>query len=339
MSATIHTVLGPIDASTIGITTMHEHLFSDARVWFEPPTDRTEPVEVRMANLGWLRWNIHRSEDNLVLDDEAVAEDELAAFAAAGGRTLVDLTPTNLGGRVRALPGLARRTGVNLIVSTALYVHGAHPAWVQASSIDEITGFFVDELRHGVEGSGIIPALIGEIGTSAEVTEREWRVVRAAGAASAATGASVNIHLDPFGTNALAVLEVLREEGMPAERVIFSHMDEHLDLAYHRDVAQAGAVLEYDTFGAEFYWGDFHRDASDQQRLDDLSVLVAEGYGDRLVLGCDVWLKITLRHFGGLGYAHLPQTILPLLHDHYGIDADTIGAMFTRTPARLLTRA
>ncbi|MUL82278.1 MULTISPECIES: phosphotriesterase [unclassified Mycolicibacterium] len=338
MTALIHTVLGPVPATSLGVTTMHEHIFSDARVWFEPPSDRADPVMVTMANLGWLRWNIHRSEDNLILDDPAAAEEELATFATAGGQTLVDLTPTNVGGRASALPELSRRTGVNIVVSTGLYVHGAHPDWVESADIDTVTEFFLAELRDGVDGSGILPAIIGEIGTSAVVTDREWRVVRAAGAAGVASGAAVNIHLDPLGTHALAILDALLHEGMSADRVVFSHMDEHLDLAYHRDVADAGAVLEYDTFGAEFYWGDFHRDATDQQRLDDLAALINEGFGDRLVLGCDVWLKITQRRFGGLGYAHLPQTILPLLRNRYGVDAATTNKLFIETPARLLTR-
>jgi phosphotriesterase-related protein len=331
-------VLGPVPATSLGVTTMHEHVFSDARVWFESPSDCTDPVMVTMENLGWLRWNIHGSEDNLILDDPDIAEQELAEFVSAGGQTLVDLTPTNVGGRVSALPELSRRTGVNIAVSTGLYVHRAHPDWVESADIDRVTKFFLTELRDGIDGSGILPAIIGEIGTSATVTDREWRVVRAAGAAGAASGAAVNIHLDPFGMHALAILDVLVQEGMTADRVVFSHMDEHLDLAYHRDVADAGAVLEYDTFGAEFYWGDFHRDATDEQRLDALAALIDDGFGDRLVLGCDVWLKITQRHFGGLGYAHLAQTILPLLRGRYGVDAGTMSKLFIETPAQLLTR-
>ncbi|MBN9613300.1 MAG: phosphotriesterase, partial [Actinobacteria bacterium] len=163
-------------------------------------------------------------------------------------------------------------------------------------------------------------------------------VVRAAGRAGAESGSAVNIHLDPFPTDALRILDALVAEGMSPERVIFSHMDEHLDLAYHRDVAQAGAVLEYDTFGAEFYWGDFHRDPSDLERIEHLLALLSEGYGDRITLGCDVWIKATLRSYGGDGYAHLPGTIVPVLRDRFGVDQGTLDLMLTGTPARLLDR-
>lgn len=334
----IHSVLGPLDPTALGFTSMHEHLFTDARVWFEKPTSPDAPTRVTMDSLGWTRWNIHRMEDNLVLDDAETAVSEAALFGRAGGATIVDLTPANLGGRIRELPAVARRADINVIAATALYVHDAHPDWVEGADIDAITEFFLGELSDGIDGSGILPAIIGEIGTSREITEREWRVVAAAGRAGAESGTAVNIHLDPFPTDALRILDVLVAEGMPAERVIFSHLDEHLDLAYHRDIAQAGAVLEFDTFGAEFYWGDFHRDATDKERLESLVALIDEGFGDQLVLGCDVWLKITLRRFGGLGYAHLPETILPLLRTRFGIDESVLDAMFRGTPARLLDR-
>lgn len=335
---TIHTVLGPIGSDELGFTSMHEHLFTDARVWFEDPLDPDAPTHVTMDSLGWARWNIHRMEDNLVLDDEDAAVSEAKLFARAGGATIVDLTPTNLGPRVRALPAIARRAQVNIAASTALYVHDAHPDWVEDADIDTIAEFFMRELREGIDGSGILPAIIGEIGTSRVITDREWRVVAAAGRAGSETGTAVNVHLDPFPTHALQILEVLQREGMAAERVIFSHMDEHLDLAYHRDVAQAGAILEYDTFGAEFYWGEFHRDATDKQRLDDLTALIQEGYAEQLVAGCDVWMKINLRRYGGLGYAHLPGTIHDVLKRVYGVDQAALTAMFHTTPARLLDR-
>lgn len=335
---TIHSVLGPIAPAKLGLTSMHEHVFIDARVWFDQPDASDAPIMVELESLAFVRRNIHSVADNLVLDDAETAGREASWFAQAGGATIVDLTPANLGRSVARLPGVSRASGVNIAVSTALYVHDAHPDWVERAGIDEIAAFFIGELREGVDGTGILPAIIGEIGTSREITEREWRVVRAAGRAGAETGTAVNVHLDPFPADALRILEALVEEGMDPSRVVFSHMDEHLDLAYHRDVAQAGAVLEYDTFGAEFYWGDFHRDPTDVERIEHLLALIGEGYGEQLVLGCDVWIKATLRSYGGDGYAHLPGTIIPLLRDRFGVPSQVMDAMLTRTPARLLDR-
>lgn len=333
----IYTVRGPIEPDLLGITSMHEHVFIDGSVWYAAPDDAGRDA-VTMDNLGWLRRNIHKSRDNLRLDDPQTAVAELLAFKEAGGGTLVDLTPTGMGRRTETLRAVAQQADVNIVVSTGLYVHDAHPAWLDDADVDAITNFLIHELRTGIDGSTILPALVGEIGTSAEITDREWRVIRASGRAGSATGAAVNVHLDPFGTNALAILDVLLDEDMPADRVIFSHLDEHLDRQYHLDIAESGAILEYDTFGAEFYWGDFHRDASDRERLNALHDLISLGYAGQLVLGCDVWIKICLQHYGGLGYAHLPKTILPLLRRIFAVGVEEVDQMVRRTPARLLER-
>ena len=87
-------------------------------------------------------------------------------------------------------------------------------------------------LDDGIGDTGIRPALIGEIGTNHPPTDNEWRVLRAAGRAGVETGAAVNVHLSWRGADGVEVLEALVAAGMPAERVILSHMDERLDRGY-----------------------------------------------------------------------------------------------------------
>lgn len=127
-------------------------------------------------------------------------------------------------------------------------------------------------------------------------------------------------------------------EGMSADRVIFSHMDEHLDRDYHLAVAESGAVLEYDTFGSEFYFGGLFKDPTDEERMEYVRMLVGLGYEDQLVLSSDVWVKSAMRAYGGMGYDHVLKRIVPELMGSYGIEAGTIDAMLVRTPRRLLDR-
>jgi phosphotriesterase-related protein len=134
------------------------------------------------------------------------------------------------------------------------------------------------------------------------------------------------------------VLELLVAEGMSADRVIFSHMDEHLDRDYHLAVAESGAVLEYDTFGSEFYFGGLFKDPTDEERMEYVRMLVGLGYEDQLVLSSDVWVKSAMRAYGGMGYDHVLKRIVPELMGSYGIEAGTIDAMLVRTPRRLLDR-
>ena len=197
----------------------------------------------------------------------------------------------------------------------------------------------ISELTDGIGDTGIRPALIGEIGTNHPPTDSEWRVLRAAARAGAETGAAVNVHLSWRGADGIAVLEALVAEGMRPERVILSHMDERLDRGYHKAVAEAGAVLEYDTFGSDFLYGSpASRNPSDAERLDMTAWLLSEGHGDQLVIACDTWTKANLRRNGGFGYEHLFKRIVPALSRYCGADAATVESILVGTPRRLLDR-
>jgi phosphotriesterase-related protein len=335
----IHTVLGVIDSRELGATSMHEHCLIDGRVWFTPPReDPPEDPRMTIENLGFVRWNLVSLEDNLVMNDPELAISELRPVREHGGSGIVDLTVIGIGRRVAELPRISEKSGVHIMVGCGFYIHASHPDWVEGASVDDLVEVMLGELQGGIDGTGIRPALIGEIGTSEPVTSRERKVVRAAGRAGAETGSAVNIHLDPRGTRALEVLGLLLEEGMIAERVVFSHLDEHLDEGYHRAVADSGAVLEYDTFGSEFYFGDLFKDPTDLERLRYVSFVVENGWGGQLVLGCDVWVKAALRAYGGMGYEHLMKRVVPAMRNDLGIDDTTIEQMLVETPRRILDR-
>ena len=336
----IHTVLGPIDASELGPTTMHEHLLSDLRLWSKPSAEPAPDGDrVHPGVLGYLRWNALSMPDNLLLDDPDEAIAELQALRSAGGRALVDLTLEGMGRRLEELPRIARESGVTICVGCGWYVEEAQPDWVRSADETELAERMIAELRDGIGDTGIRPALIGEIGTNHPPTDSEWRVLRAAARAGAETGAAVNVHLSWRGADGVAVLEALVAEGMRPERVILSHMDERLDRGYHKAVAEAGAVLEYDTFGSDFLYGTpAARNPSDAERLDMTAWLLSEGYGDQLVIACDTWTKANLRRNGGFGYEHLFKRIVPALTGYCGADAATVESILVGTPRRLLDR-
>jgi phosphotriesterase-related protein len=336
----IHTVIGPIDASELGPTTMHEHLLSDLRLWSKPSVEAPpEGDRVHPGVLGYLRWNALSMPDNLLLEDPDEAIAELQALRSAGGRALVDLTLEGMGRRLEELPRIARESGVTICVGCGWYVEEAQPDWVKAADEDQLAERMIAELRDGIGETGIRPALIGEIGTNHPPTTSEWRVLRAAAHVGVETGAAINVHLSWRGADGVSVLEALAGEGMAPERVILSHMDERLDRGYHKAVAEAGAVLEYDTFGSDFLYGTpAMRNPSDVERLDMTAWLLSEGYGEQLVIACDTWTKANLRRNGGFGYEHLFRRIAPALEAYCGADAATVEAILVGTPRRLLDR-
>jgi len=337
----IHTVLGELDPADLGPTSMHEHVFADLRLWAKTGPDGVPwegPIgpEAQMH----LRWNGLHTAENLRLHDPEVAVAELQAVRAAGGGTLVDLTVVGMGRRVADLAEVSRRSGVAIAVGCGYYVEELHPPELATMDVDAIAATILAELNEGIDGTGIKPALIGEIGTNHPPTEAEWRVVRAAGRAGAEAGAAVNVHLSWRGADGVEVVEALLAEGMPADRIVLSHLDERPDRGYHEAVAATGAVIEFDTFGSEYLYSTESRarNPTDVERLAALEHLIGIGAGDRIVIGCDIWTQGNLLRNGGCGYEHLFRRIQPALSWACGADEATVRQIMVETPRRLLDR-
>lgn len=334
----IHTVLGPIRPEELGPTSMHEHLLSDLALWCKPKTEEP-PAGVPMGPglRSYLAWNALALPENLILGDVGVAAEELAAVAAAGGSAVVELTLDGMGARVADLPEVSRRAGVHVCIGAGFYVEETHPEAIRGLSIDQLADVLLGQLRNGREG--VLPAILGEIGTSWPITDAEWRMVRAAGRAGAETGAAVYMHQSFRGPGGVEVLEALLDEGMPADRVIIGHLDEYFDEGYHREIAQAGAILGYDTFGTDFYYGSTKlRCPTDAERLDMVEWLLSEGFGRQLIIAADVWSQGNLRRNGGNGYDHLFRRIGPAITGLAGDDGSLVDTIMVENPRRLLNR-
>jgi phosphotriesterase-related protein len=70
-------------------------------------------------------------------------------------------------------------------------------------------------------------------------------------------------------------------------------------------------------------------DATDERRVAWLAELLRRGFGHRILVSHDVWSKIQLSRYGGGGYTHLHESILPWLRREGAIAAQitqlTIG--------------
>src|SRR5690625_7925359 len=106
----IHTVLGPVQSTDLGPTSMHEHLLSGLRVWSKPSHEPSpEDAEIGPELMGFLRWNALSIPENLVLHDPDVAVAELVDAHAAGADTVVELTLPGMGRRLEELPNISQR--------------------------------------------------------------------------------------------------------------------------------------------------------------------------------------------------------------------------------------
>jgi phosphotriesterase-related protein len=148
---------------------------------------------------------------------------------------------------------------------------------------------------------------------------------------------SLHIHTDGGGAYGRQHVEDCAAEGLAPDRVVCCHMDERIDPAYHRSILEAGANLAFDTFGSELNFSGLFHQPSDRERIAAIKGLLDDGFGERIVLGHDVFVKAHLHAYGGYGYDHLLKRVVPaLLHEH-GIDEQTIDLLLVENPRRLLT--
>jgi phosphotriesterase-related protein len=300
------------------------------------------PLE--LATLGWARRVGYGHYQNAFRLDHAEAAEELAFFRRAGGRTVVDQTPSwGLGRDPRALRTIALETGLNVVMGCGYYEERRHPPWLRDQSVGQITAAIVAEVTVGADGTGVRAGIIGEIGTSEAFTAAEEKVLRAAARAQAATGVALSIHHVIWGRHAPRVLEIARSEGADLRRTVVCHvdLDARCELAYYEAIASTGAYLAFDTFGqVEIYqYSGRQRPGrvypTDYERAEQVAALVAAGYLEQIVLAQDLLTKTQLRRYGGYGFDHLLVNVVPLLRT-LGLSDRQVETLLVDNPARLL---
>jgi phosphotriesterase-related protein len=309
--AYVQTVLGRIDPSDLGVTLPHEH--TQLALWH---------VENR-----WDYWQLTR--------DEPVILAELERFRAAGGRSLVDLTLPGIGRDPAWLTGVARASGLHIVMGAGWYRTAYYPpeARIDRRSVDDLADELVREAEEGVADSGVRPGIIGEIGTDKPwVSAAEERVHRAAARAARRTGRSVTTHsvMSPVG---LAQLGIFEEEGLDPGRVVIGHSDSYPVLDHYLEVIRRGARIEFDFLGMPFTAVERH---GERRIVELLLELLSRGHADRVLLSQDVCNDAQLSRYGGRGYTYLAERFLPRLRQAGVSDAD-IDTMTIANPRRLLT--
>ena len=283
------------------------------------------------------RWNPGSFPDNYRLTDVDLAVHELERLTAAGCRTVVDATPVGLGRDPLALQRIAQRTGLNVVMGCGWYVEAAHPPGLAARTVEDMSRELIREIETGVGGTGIRPGLIGEIGTSASLKDAERRVLVAAARAQCETGLALSIHLHPWSFEGMAVLDLLEREGVDPCRVLLNHLTTAVaDDGYQRALLDRGARLCYDLFGFDHSCivpGRYP--PSDYDAVAKVAELASEGYLRQLFVSQDIGVKTRLCAYGGWGYAHLFEHVVPLLRTA-GMDECAIDRLLIDNPARML---
>ena len=345
LTGKVQTVLGLIDGDELGLTLPHEHLLLDLTVRFklmeESVTARTmaeKPLTLDMA--GWIRFHLFENRDNLLLNDEELAIKEIMRFKLARGKSVVDVTNWGIGQDPQAMARIARATGLNIIMGTGYYTMDSGCAEVLARKTeDEIYQDIINDIMTGTDG--ICAGIIGEIGADSwPLHDIEIKSLRAAAKAQRATGAGLTIHPGRLDESPLQIVDVVKKAGADMSRVVIEHIDR---TAYTFEtmveIAKAGCYLEFDCFSMEGYYprryGVFDI-PNDAQRVNYIIRLIEMGYLNQILIATDTAMKYRLMAYGGPGYAHIPENVIPWMRDK-GMPEEVIRTITEENPKRILT--
>jgi phosphotriesterase-related protein len=227
MFSQVITVLGRVAPQEMGVTDAHNH------VWISP-------VECP-------------SEDAPVLDQFDSIVMELADYLQAGGGGQIDCQPFGCGRDGQKLRHLAEQSKVKIVANTGFHLSQYYPP---ESSIwhmngDQATEFFLSEIYQGLIETReleepVYPGFI-KIAVRENVHTSPVPLIEAAVRASLESGLAIEMHTEK-GHAVEDFVRLFTKLGLPPGRLVICHIDKRPDLGLHKELAQAGYMLEYDTF-------------------------------------------------------------------------------------------
>lgn len=296
------TVTGPMAPEGLGFTQPHEHVLLD-------------------LSRAHARWDYEG-----LLADVDVAIEEIRAYRASGGVSLVEVTTPDLGRDPAGLARVSAETGVRIVMGTGWYREPYYPELIDRASTQQLAEVMLAEVEDGASGTGVRPGVIGEIGSDRRwISAQEERVFRAAARAQMLTNLGLMTHTPPGSAH--DQLAILREEGVDLRRVAVGHADALMNIDYHRSIADTGAFLSFDLVGQALY--------PDAWRCDVLITLLHEGLTESVLLSTDLCHRSRLKRWGGAGYPYLRESFLPLLRQA-GMPDEEITQMTVVNPRRFL---
>jgi len=273
----VETTAGPVAASELGRTLVHEHLLT-------------------VSTLVRQEWP-HLADPSAEMDAAVAA---LQSAKAHGVRTWVDPSVMNLGRDAAFARQAAEATGVHVVLATGAYVYESLPRYFRFRDTTALTAAFVHDYEHGIQGTDIKPAFLKCAVDEHGITEDVEKVLRAVAAAHVQTGLPVMSHcrlggvaLGPEGpippsdeerakslAQTLRQIEILMQDGVPATAIQLAHVGDCNDLDAIEQVLETGVWIGLDRYGLDIFNPSAARNATAAE-------LVRRGYAERMMLGQD----------------------------------------------------
>lgn len=300
------TTLGPRTASELGAILPHEHIFVDLRTWDQPGYGDAATGDVISLMTPFIR----------DIQDQGVT-------------ALVEPGPIGVGRRADILLAVSEATGLPVVVPTGVYREPWLPPWIRDATEEWIRDLFISELTDQIDTTGVRAGWIKVGASDGGVTEAEAKVLRAATAASIATGAVIGSHT-LRGEVARAQVDIIEGAGGRPDRFIWIHAHNEPDTAIHLELAKRGVWLEYDGIGDP---------ANDAKFIELTRMVLDAGYGESLLLSQDRGWYDPAKPGGGtpVPFTYLFDQFIPKLAES-GVDAKTIEMLTQHNPFRAFAR-
>jgi len=306
--AVIQSATGPLDTADMGFTLMHEHVI----VLWPPMYQQYPELFDREAELENAATRLKKARD-------------------AGVKTMVDLTPIDLGRDPSFIAEAARRSGMQIIVATGLYY--TIPFYFNHRPDTEMVDLFVRDITTGIGQSGVRASVI-KCATEPEMHPVNERVLRASARAHRTTGVPICTHTHAANKTGLDQQRVFMDEGVDLGRVVIGHSDDSDDFDYLDRIIQNGSYCGMDRIGLQ-------RPRTSEQRADMIAKLVEKGYADRITLSHDASCLIDMispgvpdKFMPQWNYTHIPLDVIPMLRERGVADA-AITQMTVENPRRI----
>jgi phosphotriesterase-related protein len=315
----VQTVQGPIDASELGLTLVHEHVrFRDEAVAEQWPG---------------------RSDEQLELDAALLAVNDAKQ---RGVRTIVDPTAMFGGRDVRFCKRVADQTGVRIVACTGIYSYDYLPHYFENRDVDVMADHFVEDIEIGVQGTDIRAAFLKCAADAAGVTEHVEKIHRAVARASLQTGAPIMAHSMPAVGTGPRQVEIFAEEGVDMAKVQIAHCGDTDDVDYIQGLIDNGVYVGLDRYGLEMYLPIDKRNATAAE-------LLRRGHAEQLMISQDFCATIdwfppeAAEVFEGQGAIRnwsmtlVFDEVVPALRELGAMDDASFDTVFVQNPRRWLT--